>query len=236
MCGQCPRAGQGGHCRTRCSGRPGGGSGLAHGRVLLFWNGVHWHSGVWEACIIVPAHTTPAPSQHDQPLAFMSNNIHPKFSKDKKKELQGDVQSSAALAASELTDAAGESICTATPIPHAGQPGPQQGTRSLKLPIRDSRAGTWGWAERRSQSAVSSAGGGTHSPTLAALLVLHGPTGTPPAQAPPWLLPAGTRAVPTLGDPQHSSWWRARQIPHQNSPKQSPVPGHRGCHSVPVTP
>lgn len=64
---------------------PGVGSGLARGRVLLFWNGVHWQSGMWEACIIVPAHTTPAPSQHDQPLAFMSNNIHPKFSKRQKK-------------------------------------------------------------------------------------------------------------------------------------------------------
>lgn len=64
---------------------PGVGSGLAHGRVLLFWNGVHWQSGMWEACIIVPAHTTPAPSQHDQPLVFMSNNIHPKFSKRQKK-------------------------------------------------------------------------------------------------------------------------------------------------------
>lgn len=64
----------------------GVGSGLARGRVLLFWNGVHWQSGVWEACIIVPAHTTPAPSQHDQPLAFMSNNIHPKFSKRQKKK------------------------------------------------------------------------------------------------------------------------------------------------------
>lgn len=67
---------------------PGVGSGLARGRVLLFWNGVHWQSGMWEACIIVPAHTTPAPSQHDQPLAFMSNNIHPKFSKDKKKSFK----------------------------------------------------------------------------------------------------------------------------------------------------
>lgn len=67
---------------------PGVGLGLARGRVLLFWNGVHWQSGMWEACIIVPAHTTPAPSQHDQPLAFMSNNIHPKFSKDKKKSFK----------------------------------------------------------------------------------------------------------------------------------------------------
>lgn len=88
----------------------GVGLGLAGGRGLLFWNGAHWQSGMWEACIIVPAHTTPAPSQHDQPLAFMSNNIHPKFSKRhaKKKKLQGDTQSSAASAAFKPMNAAGE--------------------------------------------------------------------------------------------------------------------------------
>lgn len=69
---------------------PGVGAGLRHG--LLFWNSVHQQSGMWEACITVPAHTTPAPSQHDQPLAFMSNNIHPKFSKRQKKKLQGDTR------------------------------------------------------------------------------------------------------------------------------------------------
>lgn len=82
---------------------------------------------------------------------------------------------------------------------------------------------------------VALQGGYTQPPTPGAL---HGPKGTLPAQALPSAYASGRRVVPTLGGPPSRAVGgegTGRQILWQNSPKQSPVPGHHGCHRVAMT-
>lgn len=60
--------------------------------------------------------------------------------------------------------------------------------------------------------------------------------GTLPAQALPSAYASGRRMVPTLGGVSPAQQLVETALEDKfYGPKQSPVPGHRGCHSVAVT-
>lgn len=203
----------------RAPADPGVGSGLARGRALLFWKGAQRQSGAWEACIIAPAHTTPAPSQHEQPRAFMSNSIHPKFSKKTKKTASRWYAGLSCLGAHRCRwgnpSAQPPRRGDAPPIPRSGRPlrPPRDAGSQNPAPclMTSRHAPGTGAEQRRCRAASSPAGGGGGAPRCRAPAVgpsrraMHGSVPWPdPEQRPAPAITLRARARRCCRSPSES--------------------------------